>query len=144
MEQGDPYKWQVENSAAAIATATELEENSWAVCYQSRVGPLEWIGPSLDDELKRAAMDGLAVIVLPIAFVSEHSETLVELDIEYKKIAETIGVPNFKRVPALGTDPDFIRGLRDLSITAFQKKIEFGPRENTRRCPPEATKCRCL
>ena len=144
VNRGDPYQWQVERSAEAIAKVADLTEEAWAVCYQSRVGPLEWIGPSLDDELKRAAADDVAVIVLPIAFVSEHSETLVELDIEYRKIAEELGIVEYKRVPALGTHPDFICGLRDLSLIAFQNKIKFGPSEQTRLCPQEAAKCQCL
>ena len=144
VNRGDPYQWQVERSAEAIAKVADLTEEAWAVCYQSRVGPLEWIGPSLDDELKRAAADDVAVIVLPIAFVSEHSETLVELDIEYRKIAEELGIVEYKRVPALGTHPDFICGLRDLSLIAFQNKIKFGPPEQTRLCPQEAAKCQCL
>ena len=144
VKRGDPYQWQVERSAEAIAKVADLTEEAWSVCYQSRVGPLEWIGPSLDDELKRAAEDDVAVIVLPIAFVSEHSETLVELDIEYRKISEELGIVAYKRVPALGTHPDFICGLRDLSLIAFQNKINFGPPENTRFCPQEAAKCKCV
>ena len=143
VDRGDPYQWQVERSAEAIAKVANLTDEAWTVCYQSRVGPLEWIGPSLDDELKRAAADDVAVIVLPIAFVSEHSETLVELDIEYKEIADELGIMAYKRVPALGTHPDFIRSLRDLSLTAFRHKITFGPPENTRFCPREAGMCQC-
>ncbi len=143
VDRGDPYQWQVERSAEAIAKVADLTEEAWTVCYQSRVGPLEWIGPSLDDELKRAATDGVAVILLPIAFVSEHSETLVELDIEYKEIAKELGIASYKRVPALGTHPDFICGLRDLSLKAFRNKINFGPPENTRFCPQKAEKCQC-
>lgn len=144
VDRGDPYQWQVERSAESIARISNLAEETWTVCYQSRVGPLKWIGPSLDDELKRAAADKVAVIVLPIAFVSEHSETLVELDIEYKEIADKLGILAYKRVPAVGTHPYFIRGLRDISLTAFQNKINFGPPENTRFCPREAGKCKCL
>ena len=84
-EAGDPYQWQVERSAEAIAKVADLTEGAWSVCYQSRVGPLEWIGPSLMMNLNEQRQDDVAVIVLPIAFVSEHSETLVELDIEYKE-----------------------------------------------------------
>ena len=143
ISQGDPYQWQVERSAEAIARASNLAEGDWAVCYQSRVGPLEWIGPSLDDELRRAAEDEVAVIVLPIAFVSEHSETLVELDVEYKKIAVRLGISTYKRVPALGTHRDFIYGLRDLSIAAFKNKINFGPLGVRRFCPQSTRKCKC-
>ena len=84
------------------------------VCYQSRVGPLQWIGPSLDEELRRAAVEGVAVVVAPIAFVSEHSETLVELDMEYRRIAEELGIRKYVRVAALGTAAGFIDGLARL------------------------------
>ena len=114
IEKGDPYQIQVEKTAEAIANKTKLDNDSWNICYQSRVGPLEWIGPSLDDELQRASKDKIGVIILPIAFVSEHSETLVELDIEYRKLAEDLNVPYYGRVPAIGTHPKFIDGLKDL------------------------------
>ena len=81
--RGDPYQNQVEKTATAIARNVSLQKSQWRVCYQSRGGPLEWIGPSLDDELISASEDKVGVIILPIAFVSEHSETLVELDLEY-------------------------------------------------------------
>lgn len=108
---GDPYVWQVEAGAAAIAQACGLGDDEWRVCYQSRVGPLQWVGPATDDEIRAAGAEGLALIVVPIAFVSEHSETLVELDIEYRKLAQMSGVETYLRVPAVGTHPDFVAGL---------------------------------
>tara|TARA_B100000315_G_scaffold218305_2_gene219504 strand:- start:1994 stop:3010 length:1017 start_codon:yes stop_codon:yes gene_type:complete len=114
IDKGDPYQWQVEQNAAAIAAAANLADDDWRICYQSRVGRLEWIGPSLDEELERAAADNIGVTVLPIAFVSEHSETLVELDIEYRQMAETLNLPAYNRVPAVGTQPEFITGLAGL------------------------------
>src|SRR5262249_12039893 len=78
---------------------------------QSRVGPLEWIGPSTDDEIRRAGIDGVPVVVVPISFVSEHSETLVELDLDYREVAERSGVPAYSRVPTVGVEPAFIYGL---------------------------------
>ena len=116
IDSGDPYQAQIERTAAAIvgALGKEAEGLDWQVCYQSRVGPLEWIGPSTDDEIKRAGAEALSLVLLPIAFVSEHSETLVELDIEYRELAAHHGVPFYIRVPALGTDPGFIDALADL------------------------------
>ena len=114
IQKGDPYQWQVEKTAKAIAVSAKLNKNEWRVCYQSRVGPLEWIGPSLDEEIKKASDDNLGVVVLPIAFVSEHSETLVELDIEYRNLAKNLSLPYYGRVPAIGTHPDFIFGLEKL------------------------------
>ncbi len=111
LERGDPYVWQVEQTANAIVAALDEPGLDWLICYQSRVGPLQWIEPATDDELRRAGAAGVPVVVLPIAFVSEHSETLVELDIEYRKLAEEAGVPAYVRVPAVGTDASFIDGL---------------------------------
>jgi len=114
VDGGDPYQAQVEMTAAAVVAALDVEGLDWRVCYQSRVGPLEWIGPATEDELARAGADNVAVVVVPIAFVSEHSETLVELDIEYRELAEEKGVPGYHRVPAVGTEADFISGLAGL------------------------------
>ncbi|MDX1484073.1 MAG: ferrochelatase [Alphaproteobacteria bacterium] len=119
--RGDPYQWQVEQSVAAIRRGLEARgaldsRIEPVVCYQSRVGPLEWIGPATDDEIRRAGGDGAAVIVVPVAFVSEHSETLVELDIEYAALAGECGVPRYTRVAALGCDERFIAGLADLAV----------------------------
>lgn len=113
---GDPYQAQIEQTAAAVIAAlgAAAEGLDWRVCYQSRVGPLEWIGPATDAEIARAGAEGLGLIVAPIAFVSEHSETLVELDIEYRHLADRSGVPFYDRVPALGTDAGFIAALAGL------------------------------
>ena len=93
-----------------------IEGLDHVVCYQSRVTPQKWIGPSTEDELERAGQDKVAVLVCPIAFVSEHSETLVELDVEYREEAEQLGVPGYFRVPAQNSDPGFIAALRDLVL----------------------------
>jgi ferrochelatase len=114
IEKGDPYQRQVEQTAAAIVEELAMPELDAVVCYQSRVGPLEWIGPSTDAEIRRAGADGKGVIVAPIAFVSEHSETLVELDIEYRHLAGASGVPDYRRAATVGADPDFIAGLAGL------------------------------
>lgn len=114
IDKGDPYQAQVEMTAAAVARATGIADLDWAICYQSRVGPQEWIGPSTEAELERAGRDGVPVVVVPVAFVSEHSETLVELDIEYREKADHLGIPAYVRVPALGCHPLFIRGLADV------------------------------
>jgi ferrochelatase len=114
VEAGDPYQWQVEQTAAAIVDRLGEAMPEGVVCYQSRVGPLEWIGPATDDEIRRAGKDGRAVVVVPIAFVSEHSETLVELDITYRALAESVGVPSYHRVATVDDGDDFIAGLARL------------------------------
>ncbi len=117
IKAGDPYQSQVEQTARAIADSIGNEGGGgldWSVCYQSRVGPLKWIGPSTDAEVARAGADKVAVVLYPLSFVSEHSETLVELDIEYRHLAEKAGVPTYVRVPTVGTHPLFIAGLARL------------------------------
>lgn len=111
---GDPYPREVEETAAAVAQALGQGTLDWIVCYQSRVGPLAWLGPSVEDELRRASRDRVAVVVAPISFVSEHSETLVELDRDYRQLAETLGVPGYYRAATVGTDPRFIAALAEL------------------------------
>jgi ferrochelatase len=110
----EPYPKQVEATAAAVIAALNRPGLDWGVCYQSRVGPLEWIGPATDDEIRRAGKDGVPVVVAPISFVSEHSETLVELDLDYRELAVASGVPAYHLVPTVGTEPGFIRSLAEL------------------------------
>jgi len=111
---GDPYPEQIKQTAAAVVAALDRPGLDWVVCYQSRVGPLAWLGPATDDEIRRAGHDGVAVVVASVSFVSEHSETLVELDRDYRRLAESGGVPGYYRVPAVGTDPRFIAALAAL------------------------------
>ena len=116
IDAGDPYAHQVEKTAFAIkqGLGTALDNVETVVCYQSRVGPLEWIGPPTDGEIRRAADAGAGIVIAPIAFVSEHAETLVELDIEYAKLARDMGAPCYIRTPTPGIEPDFIRALGSL------------------------------
>jgi ferrochelatase len=117
---GDPYPQEIESTAAAVVQALGRSGLDWQVCYQSRVGPLAWLGPSVEEELRRAGRDGVAVVVAPIAFVSEHSETLIELDRDYRRVAEACGVPAYHRVSTVGTDRRFIAALADLVRAAPQ------------------------
>jgi ferrochelatase len=140
IDKGDPYRWQVEKTAAAIVDRLGIANLDWNVCYQSRVGPLEWIGPATDAEIMRAGRDGKGAIVVPIAFVSEHSETLVELDMEYGKLAREHGVVDYIRVPTVGTHPDFIATLADLVERALgsDSAVTCG---DGRICPREFSRC---
>ncbi len=124
--RGDPYRWQVEQTAAALVE--ELGVSDWAVCYQSRVGPLKWIGPSTDAEIRRAGTDGKGVLVIPVSFVSEHSETLVELDMEYGKLARDAGVRDYLRVPTVSARSEFISGLAQLVRQNLAHPIADGGR----------------
>ncbi len=114
IERGDPYRAQVEETAAALRRQLGRDDIETVVCYQSRVGPLKWIGPATDAEIRRAGVDGKGLIIAPIAFVSEHSETLVELDIEYRHLADQSGVPRYVRVPTVDAAESFIAGLAQM------------------------------
>jgi ferrochelatase len=138
VNSGDPYPGHVAMGAQAIADKLALAQKDWIICYQSRVGPLAWIGPSLDDELRRAAEDGVGVVVVPVSFVSEHAETLVELDMEYKKVAEDMGIHPYIRLPVVGIASAFIEGLADM-VEADRGTVCTGV--GTRRCTAECTAC---
>ncbi|MSP94499.1 MAG: ferrochelatase [Alphaproteobacteria bacterium] len=122
IERGDPYQWQVERTVEAILARLTLKDIDYTISYQSRVGPLEWIGPDTDAEVRRAGADGKGLIVIPVAFVSEHSETLYELDIAYGKLARETGVPDYIRVPTARTQRPFIEALASLVGLALGSK----------------------
>jgi ferrochelatase len=119
--RGDPYRAQVEQSAAAIVAALASPGLDWRICFQSRAGPLAWIEPATDGEIRLAGAERKGLVVVPIAFVSEHSETLVELDIEYAKLAHETGVPDYIRVPTVGTHEAFIGGLKHLVLDSLDR-----------------------
>jgi ferrochelatase len=138
---GDPYQWQVELTVAALRAALGIADLDSVVCYQSRVGPLEWLGPGTDAEIRRAGADGIGLVVAPVAFVSEHSETLVELDIEYRHLADQAGVRFYHRAATVGSAPDFIAGL-----AALVRAADTGPEglrcpAGARLCPAEFARC---
>ncbi len=140
VDKGDPYQWQCEQTAKTIADNLKIKNLDWAICYQSRVGLKKWIGPSLDEELQRAAIDKKAVIIYPHSFTQEHVETLAELDIEYKAVAKKLGVKGYYRAQTVGTHPDFIKGLVDLVKNQSKKK---GVKTEGGRCacPKEFNRC---
>ena len=96
LKKGDPYQWQVEQSVdKRKVKSLNIDDLDWILSYQSRVGPLKWIGPSTEEIIIENSKLGKHIVLVPIAFVSEHSETLVELDIEYKELAERNGCKNY-------------------------------------------------
>jgi protoporphyrin/coproporphyrin ferrochelatase len=141
--RGDPYQSHVEMTAAALRQALVRPELDITICYQSRVGPLEWLGPATDAEIRRAGAEKRGLIVAPIAFVSEHSETLVELDIEYGHLAAQSGVPHYVRVPTVSTHPRYIAGLADLVRQARTSRGAVIPDGGKRRCAPSFGFCVC-
>ena len=140
IKKGDPYQWQVEESVKSIMFRLKDQNLDHVISYQSRVGPLKWIGPSTDTEIIKYSKEKKGIVIVPVAFVSEHSETLVELDIEYKKLAEENGCSFYKRVPALGIDKYFIKGLSELVLQQETR----GKFISSVICPNKYTKCPCL
>jgi ferrochelatase len=141
IEKGDPYQAQVEMTAAAVVRVLAIPQLDWQICYQSRVGPLEWLGPYAEHEIARAGEEGTPLVVAPIAFVSEHSETLVELDITYRDEARKKRVPIYERVPTVGTHPKFIGGLARLVRDALKRPAVMAPDGGARLCPAASGRC---
>jgi len=123
IEKGDPYQRQVEETVRLIR-----EKGKWpnphVLCYQSRVGPQEWLAPSLTDTIPRLAGEKVRrVLVIPLSFVTEHIETLHEIDIEAREQAESLGVEEFRMMPALNDSPLFISALTDLVLRAASLQV---------------------
>jgi ferrochelatase len=137
--KGDPYRWQVEQTARALVEKLGIAD--WRLTFQSRVGPLKWIGPATDAEIRRAGNEGKGVVIAPIAFVSEHSETLVELDIEYANVARDSGVMHYLRAATVGTHPAFINGLADLVVAALDVAADKGSIAAGPKCPDNLACC---
>jgi len=144
IKKGDPYQWQVEQSVNKIVKLLDIKDLDWILSYQSRVGPLKWIGPSTEDIIVENSKLGKHIVLVPVAFVSEHSETLVELDIEYKELAGKNGCKNYSRVPALGTNKNYIKAMSNLIINKQDYNFNgelFPPKK---QCPTQFKKCPCL
>ena len=141
-EAGDPYQKEIEQCTKLIMR-TLNRSNQYTLAYQSRVGPVEWLRPYTEDALEELGEKGVKdLLVVPISFVSEHIETLQEIDIEYREVAEDAGITNFQRVPALNTHPMFVDALADLvtksldtppctfeEVTRMEKQVKIYPPE---------------
>ena len=141
-EAGDPYQKEIE-ACAALIMAKLNRPNPYKLAYQSRVGPVEWLQPYTDVAIVELAEQGVKeLVVVPISFVSEHIETLEEIDMEYREIAEHAGIETFARVPAPDTDPTFIQALANIVVKALSDRpILFAetiqPEKNTKLYPQE-------
>ena len=120
-ESGDPYQQEIEKGAALIMEQVNAA-NAYTLAYQSRVGPVDWLQPYTEDAIQDLAQQGVKeLVVVPISFVSEHIETLEEIDQEYREVADNAGIETFARVPALNTHPTFIQALTDLTVKALDE-----------------------
>jgi len=126
-------------TVAAIVDRLEIPNLDYMICYQSRVGPVEWLRPYTDDEIRRAGADKVSVTIVPVAFVSEHSETLVELDIDYAKLAMDVGVTGYIRSATVGVNQHFIQGLARLAQTAANQEVTSGTGQKL--CPEAFSAC---
>lgn len=142
-EAGDPYQREIEECTELIMR-TLNRPNQHTLAYQSRVGPVEWLKPYTEDAIAQLGERGIKdLVVVPISFVSEHIETLQEIDMEYRELAEEAGIHNFRRVPALNTHPIFIGALADLVVNARKSpRIALSEvaqmKKGTKMYPPEA------
>jgi ferrochelatase len=139
--KGDPYQFQIESTVQAVVDRMGVDGLDWRVCYQSRATPQKWLDPSTEDAIEEAARDKVAVLVVPIAFVSEHSETLVELDVEYRELAEKMGVPGYFRAPAQNSDPAFIAALAEAVLAARERGVGTCSFAGPRACPARHKDC---
>lgn len=141
-EAGDPYQVEIEECTELIMKTLNTP-NPFTLAYQSKVGPVEWLKPYTEDALHELGGQNVKdLLVVPISFVSEHIETLQEIDLEYREVAEEVGITNFKRVPALNTHPMFIEALSNLTTQALeQNPLCFNevthPKKNMKMYPQE-------
>ncbi|MGD1908092.1 MAG: ferrochelatase [Leptolyngbyaceae cyanobacterium] len=143
-EAGDPYQREMEHCVELIVKAVN-RPNAHTLAYQSRVGPVEWLQPYTEDAIEELAEKGVeSLVVVPISFVSEHIETLQEIDMEYREISDEAGIPTFRRVPALNTHPIFVDDMADMVTEALssppclfsdvvqpEKKFKMYPQERS-------------
>ncbi len=123
VEKGDPYPKQIEETVRLVCELGAKQYNGWPrthlLCYQSRVGPAKWLQPPLTGTIERLGREGVKeMLVAPISFVTEHIETLHEINIEAREEAEKLGIERFRMMPAVGDSPLFIAALKDLVLKA--------------------------
>ncbi|MDC0073531.1 ferrochelatase [Alphaproteobacteria bacterium] len=120
IKKGDPYESQIKITVDSIVESLNISNNEWTICYQSKVTPVKWLEPKTEDEIIKASKQNLSIIMVPIAFVSEHSETLVELDIEYYELAKTSGIKEYHRVPTLSCRKLYIDSLKNMIMNSLK------------------------
>ena len=138
IDEGDPYLLHTQETVRLVMQGIGLPYPH-ALSFQSKVGPVKWLEPSTDAMIRRLAADGATQLMLiPISFVSEHIETLYELDILYRNVAEEVGIRHYARVPALNCRPDFIAALANL----VEQELMSGHEGEKPICPIYTFPCR--
>lgn len=134
LTEGDPYPYQIAQTVAKVLDRLGRTER-WVISYQSAVGPLQWLQPSTDSMIQALARrNEKKLLVVPISFVTDHIETLCEIDIEYRQMAKSAGIEDFRMSRALECHPLFIRALADcvensLGKTSHKQKLQNGHKE---------------
>lgn len=141
VDRGDPYQFQIEAYVAALRRHLRDPATDGLVCYQSRATPQVWLGPSTDEAVMQAGRDGVAVVVVPVAFISDHSETLVELDMEYRELAHKHGVPGYFRTPVQNDDAGFIAALAGVARAALGRGPGLCSHRGGAACPAAHGDC---
>ena len=135
INRGDPYPQEV---AATVQRVMEMLgfSHTYRLCWQSKVGPLPWLGPQTDDAIKGLVKNGSKnILLVPIAFTSDHIETLHELDLEYaEELGEEVGAENIRRSSAMNDNPIFIKALADL-VRSHIKSNDACSKQLLLRCP---------
>jgi ferrochelatase len=118
IEEGDPYVEQIKGTISEIIKKIDIR---WSLSYQSKSGPVQWLGPSTEEMLEDIASEGIKnLLVVPISFVSDHIETLYEIDLLYKGMAEKLCM-RLERAPSLNTSPLFVSAMRDIVIKGIKE-----------------------
>lgn len=143
IKAGDPYQWQIEETVRNIVPYLNIKDPDYKITYQSRVGPMKWLEPYTEKEIEEACKENKTIIIVPIAFVSEHSETLVELDMEYAEIAKKHNI-EYLRVETLNNCGIFISGLAEM-VKNFTNTTNFivSSEKRTKICPENFKDCIC-
>ncbi len=129
--EGDLYAFQISQTVAKILTRLG-RTSRWSIAYQSAVGPLQWLKPSVEDMLAAVTRRGYKkLLIVPVAFVTDHIETLCEIDIEYRHLAGKLGVTDYRMSRAIECHPEFIRALADSVETMLSRQEKRGAQERS-------------
>jgi ferrochelatase len=143
VNRGDPYQYQIENMVKILVKNLNIENLDWKITYQSRVGSIKWLEPDTEAEIKNCGSVKKNLVIVPISFVSEHVETLVELDIEYKEIADHYNI-KFARVETLRVNEKYIESLKDIiKRNIDDKNLSTTSSDGIRKCPNNFKLCLC-
>jgi ferrochelatase len=143
VDKGDSYQFQIETMVKLLVDKIDIKDLDWKITYQSRVGRIKWLEPDTENEIKVAGEEKKDIFIVPISFVSEHVETLVELDIEYKELAHSYEI-KFARVPTLRNNRIYIESLGDIiEKNSQENNCGISSQDNLRKCPRKFKLCLC-